>query len=44
MEIRGDAYMIYEKIVESLHLVPENRNDMIDRLSEDRIAKGTVVQ
>ena len=42
--VRLDAYIIYEKIVESLHLVPENRNDMIDRLSEDRIAKGTVVQ
>lgn len=43
MNVRGDAWMIYEKIVESWHLKPENRNDMIDRLSEDRIAKGNIV-
>lgn len=41
--IRIQAYAIYERLVESLHLTPENKLDMIDRLSEDRVAKGNIV-
>lgn len=35
-----DAYL---RMVENLHLWPETRDEMIERLSEDRIAKGEVV-
>ncbi len=39
-----DAWMrIYRKIVHSLHLNAETREQMISRLGEDRIAKGEVV-
>ncbi len=34
---------IYERMARSLHLTPETREQMIERLSEDRIAAGTVV-
>ena len=34
---------IYIKLAESLHLRPESKDAMIERLSEDRIAKGSVV-
>jgi hypothetical protein len=33
----------YLNFVESFHMKPEWRMDMIDRLSEDRMAKGNVV-
>lgn len=35
--------LVYNQIVFSLHLQPESREAMIRRLSEDRIANGTVV-
>lgn len=34
---------IYWKLVHSLHLIPETKYEMIQRLSEDRIATGEVV-
>lgn len=41
--IQANAEMIYLRMVENLHLVPESRIAMIRRLSEDRIASGKVV-
>lgn len=41
--IAGQAWEIYEKLARGLHLAPETREQMIERLSEDRIATGTVV-
>lgn len=38
-----DAEAIYRSLVRSLHLYPESRDQMIERLSEDRIASGEVV-
>jgi hypothetical protein len=38
-----NCQVIYLKLVHGLHLEPECREDMIRRLSEDRIATGTVV-
>lgn len=40
---RSKALKVYLKIVRELHLEPEPRLLMIDRLSEDRIATGNVV-
>jgi hypothetical protein len=37
------AENIYFRLVRNLHLKPETRAEMIERLSEDRIATGTVV-
>lgn len=37
------AEQIYLRLVSNLHLNPESRDAMIERLSEDRIATGTVV-
>lgn len=37
------ARTIYYKLVRGLHLMPENPDQMIERLSEDRIASDTVV-
>lgn len=34
---------IYIKLAESLHLRPETKDSMIERLGEDRIVKGSVV-
>lgn len=34
---------LYELMVHNLHLRPESPGDMVERLSEDRIATGTVV-
>lgn len=39
----GSALAIYSILVHNLHLRLESREDMIERLSEDRIASGTVV-
>ncbi len=40
----GDsAFVIYVRLVEALHLNIESKEQMIERLSEDRIASGTVV-
>jgi hypothetical protein len=36
-------YAIYKKLAHSLHLKIETKQDMIERLSEDRIEKGIVV-
>lgn len=41
--ISRQARDIYERMARSLHLWPESKNQMIERLSEDRIANGTVV-
>lgn len=43
-DIREMATDIYLRLVEGLHLNPESFEEMKERLSEDRIAKGTVVQ
>lgn len=37
------AWSIYERLATSLHLTPETREAMIERLSEDRIELGNVV-
>jgi hypothetical protein len=37
------AQEIYLRLVRNLHLNPESRDEMIERLSEDRIALGNVV-
>lgn len=37
------AQLLYNEMVHTLHLNPETSLPMISRLSEDRIAKGTVV-
>lgn len=42
-DIRKVSKEVYAKLVISLHLKPESEEDMISRLSEDRIYKGTVV-
>lgn len=42
-EIKAEGYFIYRKLAESLHLNVETREQMVERLSEDRIATGTVV-
>lgn len=42
-EIRDEARGIYERLVDSLHLNPESPAQMFERLTEDRIANGTVV-
>lgn len=42
-DIAKYALAIYVRLVTSLHLYPETKEQMIERLSEDRIANGTVV-
>jgi hypothetical protein len=41
--VKNTAYMLYANMVHSLHLNVELREQFIERLSEDRIQKGTVV-
>jgi hypothetical protein len=41
--ITYQAASIYERLVRNLHLWPESKTEMIERLSEDRITKGEVV-
>lgn len=41
--IRAEACRIYFKLVHNLHLRPESEAEMLERLTEDRIANGTVV-
>lgn len=41
--LAGTTMGIYERMVSSLHLRPETRAGMVERLSEDRIANSTVV-
>lgn len=40
----SDWLALYRRFVYSLHMRAESKEDMIARLSEDRVAKGTVVQ
>ena len=37
------AWLIYEQLVHNLHLNVETKQQMVERLSEDRIATGKVV-
>lgn len=41
--VRAECYAIYGRLVASLHLNVESYEEMIERLTEDRIATGTVV-
>jgi hypothetical protein len=41
--VRHKASGIYIRLVENLHLRPESKDAMLERLTEDRIATGTVV-
>lgn len=43
MDVSFDAQAMYERLVLNLHLRIETRQQMIERLGEDRIAAGTVV-
>lgn len=42
-DVAQQALQIYFRLVWSLHLHPESKEEMIHRLSEDRIASGEVV-
>lgn len=42
-DIANEAFVIYRKMARSLHLNLETKEQMVARLSEDRIATGTVV-
>ncbi len=42
-EVRSRAYDLYRAMVHNLHLRVEDKGTMIERLSEDRIATGSVV-
>jgi hypothetical protein len=41
--VKDDCVYLYTKMVSNLHLNPETYGEMVERLSEDRIEKGTVV-
>lgn len=41
--VRGQARLMYEAMVHNLHLNVETKEQMVERLSEDRIKAGTVV-
>lgn len=40
---RQSALQVYHKFVTGLHLNPETKGQMLNRMTEDRIANGTVV-
>jgi hypothetical protein len=42
-DVRVDALTIYETMVKNLHLRPESKEDMDERLTEDRILNDNVV-
>jgi hypothetical protein len=42
-EVQYKAHTMYLAMVDNLHLRPESREEMIERLSEDRFLTGTVV-
>ena len=42
-ELAGMWQAVYFKLVHNLHLYPETKKQMVERLTEDRIAKGEVV-
>lgn len=44
LQVAGEAARIYLSICRSLHVIPESEPMMTTRLSEDRIAQGTVIQ
>jgi hypothetical protein len=41
--VRDEAYILYRAMVRNMHLNVEEFNQFMDRLTEDRIATGTVV-
>lgn len=41
--VRAEAFTIYNKLATGLHLFPEPASVMMRRMTEDRIANGTVV-
>lgn len=43
-EARNQAEEVYTKLVNSMHLNVETSRQMTDRLNEDRIAKGCIVE
>jgi hypothetical protein len=43
LEVSYFANAIYQQLVHNMHLYPEPKQAMIERLSEDRVAKGTIV-
>jgi hypothetical protein len=43
IKVAAIAWVLYSEMVKMLHLNPETKEEMIHRLSEDRIASGTVV-
>lgn len=42
-DVAMEFFRVYTQLAHNLHLTPETRQQMIERLGEDRIAKGTVV-
>ena len=42
-DIAAEANWIYMRLVSNMHVYPEGREEMMKRLTEDRIAAGTVV-
>jgi len=42
-DIAMQAINVYNRLVRNLHLNPETKEQMIKRLSEDRIANGNIV-
>jgi hypothetical protein len=43
LNVRIDAWGLYHAMVKSFHLNPETKSEQMERLTEDRIAKGEVV-
>jgi hypothetical protein len=43
LDIQNDAMILYMAMVHNLHLTIETREEMIERLSEDRIKSGLIV-
>ena len=43
LEVRTDCRRMYLKMVSNLHLYPESEEQMFERLTEDRMLKGTVL-
>jgi len=41
--VQGEAWILYQQMVKSLHLNVETKQQLWDRLTEDRIANDTVV-
>lgn len=43
IRVQIEAYAVYFRLVRALHLYPETREQMLTRLTEDRILAGTIV-